>query len=97
MIINISFKHIKSSDHLRDYAEEKSERLKKYFDGKIHVTWTLSTEKERHIAHCHLVGNHMDYFSETTDDVFTAAIDLTIDKIEKQVRKHKEKITHHHE
>jgi len=88
---------MKTSDHLRDYATEKSERLKKYFDGNIHVTWTFSTEKERNIAHCHLVGNHMDYFGETDDESFTAAIDLTVEKIEKQIRKHKEIVTRHHD
>ena len=96
MLIQISFKHMKSSDHLKEYANEKSERLKKYFDGKIHITWTLSVEKAGHIAHCHLVGNHMDYFGEGTEENMHAAIDTTIDRIEAQIRKHKEIVTKHH-
>src|SRR5262245_36539996 len=95
MIVNVSFKHMKSSDHVRDYAQEKTECPKKYFDGKIHVTWTFSNEKEGHIAHCHLVGNQMDFFGETSAESFSEAVDLTIEKIEKQIRKRKEIVTNH--
>ncbi len=95
MVINISFKHMKTSDSIRDYATEKTERLKKYFDGKIHVSWTFSLEKQNHVAHCHLVGNHMDYFGETEASAFTEAVDLTIEKIEKQIKRHKEIVKDH--
>lgn len=90
MIINMSFKHMDSSDAIREYATEKTEKLKKYFDGKIHVTWAFSVEKLDKIAHCHLVGNHMDYFGESAKPTLQESIDDSLDKIEKQLRKHKE-------
>jgi putative sigma-54 modulation protein len=95
MIINFSFKQMTPSDSVRDYANDKSDKLTKYFEGKIHVTWTFSDEKAGQIAHCHLLGNHMDYFGETSAESFFAAVDQTIEKIEKQIRKHKEKLTSH--
>lgn len=96
MHLNVSFKHMESSDSLRNFIHEKSEILKKYFDGRISVHWVLSNEKLNCIAHCHLSGNHMDYFGEATTEDFKASIDLALAKIEKQVRKHKEIVKNHH-
>lgn len=95
MIISISFKHMDTSEALKAYTEEKSERLKKYFDGKIHLTWNFSVENMEKIAHCHLVGNHMDYFGEAGTEDFHASVDQAIDRIEKQIRRHKEIVKDH--
>lgn len=96
MQIDFAFQHMTPSDSLREYASEKSEKLKKYFQGRIHVKWNMAIEKIDKIARCHLVGNNMDFVGETKDEDFKAAIDLTIDKIEKQLKKHKEIIKDHH-
>lgn len=96
MTLNMSFRHMGASDALKVFTEEKSQKLAKYFRGKISVTWTFSVEKQGRIAHCHLVGNHMDYFGEATSEDFHVAIDQVIDKIEKQLRKHKEIVKDHH-
>ncbi|MDR3607949.1 MAG: ribosome-associated translation inhibitor RaiA [Oligoflexia bacterium] len=95
MLMNISFKQMDSSETIKAYVNEKSEKLQKYFDGRITVTWTLSHEKLNRVAHCHLLGNNMDYFGEATTEDFYASIDLAIDHIEKQLRKHKEIVKDH--
>lgn len=96
MVIHISFKHMNTSQTLHKYIEEKCERLAKYFRGRIHLTWNLETNKLQRSAHCHLVGNHMDYFGEATTTDFRASIDQAIDKIETQLRRHKEIVKGHH-
>ncbi len=95
MIVQISFKQMSSSDAVKAYAEEKSEKLKKYFNGRIHVTWNFSIEKQVQVAHCHLVGNDMDYFGQSENDNLFASVDETVTKIEKQLRKHKEIVKDH--
>ncbi|MEK6705833.1 MAG: ribosome-associated translation inhibitor RaiA [Bdellovibrionota bacterium] len=90
MNLQISFKHVDTSDALRTYTAEKCQTLKKYFEGKISVTWNFSIERMKKVAHCHLVGNRMDYFGEAETDDFHASIDQALEKIERQVRKHKE-------
>lgn len=95
MQLNLSFKHIDSDDAVKKYATEKSMKLKKYFKGKISVTWNFTKVKQNWIAHCHLVGNHMDYFGETEAADLFSSVDLVIDKIEKQLRKHKEIVKDH--
>ena len=96
MILNISFKHIDSSEALKEFIEKKSEALKKYFQGKISATWSLTAEKKNRIAHCHIVGNQMDYFGEASTEDFKASVDLVLDKLETQIRKHKERVKNHH-
>ena len=95
MNLNISFKQMSSSDALKFYTKEKSDKLAIYFNGRISVTWTFSVEKLNKIAHCHLVGNNMDYFSDAETADMHASIDLVIEKLEKQIRKHKEIVKDH--
>ncbi|OFZ70541.1 MAG: ribosomal subunit interface protein [Bdellovibrionales bacterium RIFOXYD1_FULL_44_7] len=96
MTLNISFKHLDPTDAIKNYTSEKSEKLRKYFNGKTAISWNFTVEKANHIAHCHLIGNNMNYFGEATTTDLYASIDLAIDKIETQLRKHKEKIKNHH-
>jgi putative sigma-54 modulation protein len=95
MNLNISFKHIESEELIKTFIQEKSQTLKRYFDGRITVAWTLSSEKQNRIAHCHLVGNEMDYFGEGSTNDLKASIGMALDKIEKQLRKHKEIVKDH--
>ena len=95
MNINMSFKHLEPTDAIKAYTTEKSDKLAIYFKGRTHITWNFSVEKQNHIAHCHLVGNNMDYFSEAVSQDLYASIDMVVDKIEKQLRKHKEIIKDH--
>jgi putative sigma-54 modulation protein len=95
MTFKASFKQMRSSETIRNYAQEKCEKLEKYFNGRISVTWNFSMEREDRLAHCHLTGNNMDYFGEAQTEDLRASIDLVIEKIEKQVRKHKEIVKDH--
>lgn len=95
MNLNMSFKHMDATDSIKNFAGEKSQKLEKYFQGKINVTWNFSVEKMAQIAHCHLMGNSMDYFGEASTQDLYASIDAAIEKIEKQLRKHKEIVTDH--
>lgn len=91
----MSFKNIEATDSIKAFTEEKSKKLEKYFRGRITVSWNFSIERQNQIAHCHLVGNHMDYFGEASTSDLYASIDQAIEKIEKQLRKHKEIVKDH--
>jgi putative sigma-54 modulation protein len=96
MTIDVHFKQMEASDSLRDYTSEKSEKLKKYFDGKVHATWNFRKEHGEFISHCHVLGNHIDLFGEGIAEEAYATVDLAIAKIEKQLRRHKELVKDHH-
>src|SRR4051812_42758147 len=95
MELKISFKQIDPSDALKAYAAEKSEKLAKYFRGRISVNWTFSVDKQLNVGHCHLIGNNMDYFGQAETENLYAAIDSVVEKIERQLRKHKEIVKDH--
>jgi len=95
MDLHISFKGLDRSQALQVYTQEKSEKLKKYFRGKINVHWNFSVENLTKIAHCRLTGNGMDYFGEASSDDLHVSIDHAVDKIEKQLRRHKEIVKDH--
>ncbi len=95
MNLNVAFKQMGPSDAIKFYVREKCERLENYFKGKINVSWNFAVTKEGHSAHCHLVGDHMDYFGEEVTHDLHLSIDRVIDKIERQLRKHKEIVRDH--
>ncbi len=95
MHITVTFRHMESSEPLKQYAEEKTRRIEKYLEEPIEVHWVLSVEKIRHIAEATVVAKNISINArEETQDMYSA-IDLAIDKLEKQVRRHKEKVKNH--
>ncbi|MDP2682841.1 MAG: ribosome-associated translation inhibitor RaiA [Deltaproteobacteria bacterium] len=95
MHVTVMFRHIDSSDALRNYAADKIERVKKYLIEPIEAHWVLSVEKFRHIADVTIVANGVTIKGEEQTEDLYSAIDKVMDKIEKQVRRYKEKIKNH--
>ena len=96
MNIKVTYKHLESTPALDETTRNKSEKLKKYFDGKLNLDWSFTVEKKSHIAHCHLTGNHMDFFAESTTDSIYSAIDEVISSLDRQLRKNKEQLKNYH-
>lgn len=95
MDITVTFRHLEPTNALRDYAQEKISRIKKYVGSPADVAVILSLEKHRHQAEITLSSNGFTVNAkEVTEDMY-AAIDLAVDKLERQVKKHKEKIKNH--
>jgi putative sigma-54 modulation protein len=91
MQINVTFRHIEPSPPLREYAEEKISRIKKYVEEPIEAHVVLRVEKFRHIAEVSIDANGLRINgAEETDDMYSA-IDLVADTIEGQVRRNKDK------
>lgn len=90
MNLKISYKHLQSTAGIDDVTRKKSEKLKKYFQGKLNLDWNFSVEKHAHIAHCHLTGDHIEFFAEATTDNLYSAIDEVIHHLERQVQRNKE-------
>ncbi|HTL10917.1 MAG TPA: ribosome-associated translation inhibitor RaiA [Bdellovibrionota bacterium] len=97
MQVQVSFQHTKTSAAMRERATDLAERLGRYFKGRITVGWHFAKEGNRCVAHCHVTGNHMDYFAEAQDmdDNFYAAMDACLDRMERQIRKRKETVRDH--
>ncbi len=96
MQLNVSGHHVEVTDSLRGYVESKIERLERHFDLVSDVHCILSVEKLRHKAEAKVNVSGGTIFAETTDEDMYAAIDGLVDKLDRQVRKHKEKMVDHH-
>ena len=96
MQLNVSGHHIEITDSLRDYVESKIEKLERHFDIVSSVHCILTVEKLRHKAEANVKVNGGTIFAETTEEDMYAAIDGLVDKLDRRVRKHKEKLVDHH-
>lgn len=88
MQVLVTFRHIDATDALRQYAEQKVARVHKLMRRPVEAHVVLSVNKRRHIAEITLGGEHLHVNAmEETGDLYSA-IDLAMDKIERQIRKH---------
>jgi putative sigma-54 modulation protein len=87
---------MEQSDALKTYAEEKLDRVSKYIDEPINAQVYFAVEKKiRHIVEIVITAKGISTkASEATNDMY-AAIDAVIDKIERQLKRYKEKIKAH--
>ena len=95
MRVTGTFRHMESSEPLRKYAEEKTERLARYFFEPIEAHWVLSVEKIRHIADCTIVASGVTTKAQGDTQDMYSAVDMAIDKLEAQAKKHKDKTKGH--
>lgn len=96
MEINVTFRHAESSEVLRNHLKEKISRLSKYFIKPTIAHVTLNVEDSRHIAEISLSENHIRFNAcEGSHDMYFS-VDRAVAKIEKQLKKYKEKIKGHH-
>ena len=92
MQISITGHNIDVTPALREYAEQKVAKVRKYLNTTLNVHMILKVEKLSHIAEVTLHANGVDMHGmENTDNLY-AAIDSVMDKIDRQAKKHKEKI-----
>lgn len=91
MNLNMTGHHLEITPSIRDYVSSKMIRINRHFDHVIDVSMILSVEKLRQKieANVHLSGK--DIFVECEDADMYAAIDLLVDKLDRQIIKHKDK------
>jgi putative sigma-54 modulation protein len=96
MQISLTGNHVDLTDPLREYVNTKIERLERHFDIVQDIHVVLSVEKLRHKAEAtlHITGGNL--FADSVQEDMYAAIDAMTDKLDRQVKKHKEKMTDHH-
>lgn len=95
MQLDVSGHHVEVTDSLREYVATKFEKIKRHFDKVIDVHVILSVEKLEQKAEATIQLNGNKIFAEDTEENMYAAIDSLVDKLDRQVRKHKEKSSAH--
>ncbi len=96
MQLDITGHHVEVTEPLREYVNTKLEKIERHFDLVTDVHCILTVEKLRHKAEATVGVNGAKIYAEATEEDMYAAIDALGDKLERRVRKHKEKLVDHH-
>jgi putative sigma-54 modulation protein len=91
MNINITARHFKAPESLKDFTKKEVARLKKYYDGIIEGEVILSWEKLTQIAEVKLKVYGQTLAAKEKSDDIRKSITLAVDKLERQLKKYKEK------
>ena len=90
MQLSVTFRHMEPSEALKHYVQERTTRLTKYIDRPLDTQVTLSVQKFRQMADVVINANGIRIAGQEAHEDMYAAIDLVMDKIERQVKKFKE-------
>jgi putative sigma-54 modulation protein len=91
MNLQVTGHHLDVTPAIRDYLTSKMGRIKRHFDHVIDVSIILSFEREQRKAEASIHVRGRDLFAESQDPDMYAAIDGLVDKLDRQIVKHKEK------
>jgi putative sigma-54 modulation protein len=98
MNLNLTGHHLDITPAIRDYVVAKLDRVTRHFDHVIDVNVVMSVSKLRHKAEVNLHTRGKDIHVEAIESDMYAAIDALVDKLDRQVVKHKEmRAQHRHE
>jgi len=92
MKISVTFRNKEGEDWQREYIDERLKKLKKYIDNPVEAHVVLSVEKFRNVAEVNLISNGLNINAKEEAKDVHLAIDNAVEKIERQLKKKKEKI-----
>lgn len=95
MQLNLSGQNIDITDSLRDHVNKKFEKLTRHFDHMTNVHVILSVEKLRQKAEATVHVSGADLFASDENENMYSAIENLVSKLDRQIIKHKDKITDH--
>ena len=96
MQINITGHHVEVTPALRAYATEKLQRLSRHFDHVISIDVILKIENHHQQAEAKVNAAGKALFAQESGEDMYAAIDGLSDKLDKQVRRYKDRVRGHH-
>lgn len=101
MNLTISGHHLEVTPALRTYVTTKLDRIKRHFDQvvDVKVLLTLDNQKEKELrqkAECNIHLKGIELFAESVHSDLYAAVDELVDKLDRQVVRHKDRMQSHH-
>jgi putative sigma-54 modulation protein len=95
MKISLTFRNTEGESWQKEYVDERFGKVKKYIDRPVDVHVILSVEKFRNVAEVNMIADGLNINAKEEAKDMRLAIDNAVDKIERQLKKHKEKIRGH--
>jgi putative sigma-54 modulation protein len=91
----VTFRHMEPIQSLKDYGVDKISKLEKYLDSVLDAEITFTSEKFRHRTAVVLSSNGLKIKAEHESEDMYSSVDLVVDKLEKQLKRHREKLRQH--
>jgi putative sigma-54 modulation protein len=95
MKISVTFRNTEEEGWQKEYVDERLRKLNKYIDVPADVHVVLTVEKFRNVAEINVTTNGLNLIGKEESKDMHLAIDNAVEKIERQLKKHKEKIRVH--
>ena len=96
MVVKITGHHVDVTNARREYVESKMDRIVRHHDLLTDAHWILTVEKLDHKAEANLNVSGRSIHAEAVAEDMYAAIDGLADRLDRRVRKYKEKLHDHH-
>lgn len=93
MTVNVKGKNIEVTEALREYVEKRASKITRYFSDIKEINAVLRVEKNKHIVELTVNANSVLLRAEERTLDMYEAIDLVVEKIERQIRKYKTKLS----
>ena len=95
MKISVTFRNTEGEEWYKQYVEERLQKLKKYLDQPMEAHVVLSVEKFRNVTEINLLDNGLNVNAKEEAKEWQLSIDNAVEKIERQLKKHRDKIRVH--
>ena len=95
MQLSISGHHLDITEAIKQHSTEKLSKIKHHFDHLININMVLGVEKDVQKAEATIHVSGADLFAKAESSDMYASIDQMVNKLESQIRKHKEKLNDH--
>jgi len=97
MQVSVTFRNTDAEDWFKDYANERLAKLRKFIDKPLEAHVIMTVEKFRNIAEVNLLAKGININGKEEAKDMQLAFDIVMDKIERQLVRHKEKVRNHKE
>jgi len=95
MKISVTFRNTEGDDWHKEYIDQRLKKLEKYLDTPVEARVVLSVEKFRNVAEVNLMANGQTLNAKEEAKEMNLAIDNAVEKIERQLKKRKERTRGH--
>jgi putative sigma-54 modulation protein len=96
MKVTVIAKNMDLTNALKEIVQKKISKLEKYFEGSVEARATLSVQKNRHIIEVTIPFNGVILRGEESTSDMYKSLDLVEDKLERQIRKQKTRLSRKH-
>lgn len=95
MQVSVTFRNTEAEDWFKDYANERLAKLRRFLDKPLEAHVIMTVEKFRNIAEVNLLAKGININGKEEAKDMQLAFDIVMDKIERQLVRHKEKTRNH--